>query len=155
MLTPFATGYVDLQSPAGAGIAGVIYDYDGNIYACDEGRMLSEMGDETFCIGSVSQEYSEVFAGDKLRTIIESSIVETHPHCTDCAYRIWCGADPARHYATQGDMVGHKALSEFCNKHQMLFDFLVTLLETCDKETKDILYSWIGGEPLEPKEDRV
>ena len=154
MLTSFSTGYVDLQSPTGAGIAGVIYDYDGNIYACDEGRMLSEMGDETFWIGSVSQEHREVFAGGKLRAIVESSIVETHPQCTDCAYRIWCGADPARHYATQGTMVGHKALSEFCKKHLMLFDFLVTLLETCDNETKDILYSWIGGQRIETKEDR-
>lgn len=32
MLTPFATGFVDLQSPAGVGIAGAIYDYDGNVY---------------------------------------------------------------------------------------------------------------------------
>lgn len=155
MLTSFSTGYVDLQSPAGAGISGVIYDYDGNIYACDEGRMLSEMGDETFCIGSVSQEYKDVFSGSKLKTIIESSLVETTPQCVDCAYRIWCGADPARHYATQGDLVGHKALSDFCKKHLLLFDFLVNLLETCDAETKGILYSWIGGNRIEPKEVSV
>ena len=31
MLTSYPTGYVDLQSPAGAGISGVIYDYDGRI----------------------------------------------------------------------------------------------------------------------------
>ena len=31
ILTPFFTGFVDLQSPSGAGISGVIYDYDGSV----------------------------------------------------------------------------------------------------------------------------
>ena len=47
MLTPFATGYVDLQSPAGAGISALVYNYDGKVFASDEGRMLAEMGDKT------------------------------------------------------------------------------------------------------------
>ena len=32
MLTFDSTGYVDLMTPAGTGIAGVVYNYDGNIY---------------------------------------------------------------------------------------------------------------------------
>ena len=48
ILTPFSTGFVDLQSPSGAGISGVIYNYDGKIYPADEARMLSRMGDDYF-----------------------------------------------------------------------------------------------------------
>lgn len=150
MLTPFSTGYVDLQSPAGAGISGVIYNYNGHIYACDEGRMLAEMGDNQFRLGSVDDPFLDIFNGENIRNIIESSIVETTPQCTDCAYRIWCGADPARHYATQRDLVGHKALSDFCKKHQMLFDFLITLLNSSDPTTRNTLFTWIGG-TLDPK----
>lgn len=145
MLTSYATGFVDLQSPAGTGIAGVIYDYDGGVYACDEGRMLAEMGDERFRLGHVNDNYLDIFNGEKLRTIIQESVVETIPQCVDCAYRIWCGADPARHYATQRDLIGHKAKSDFCRKHKAIFEFLLELLETGDNLTKDILFSWVGG----------
>ncbi|MBQ3340867.1 MAG: His-Xaa-Ser system radical SAM maturase HxsB [Kiritimatiellae bacterium] len=144
MLTPFPTGYVDLQSPAGAGILGVIYDYDGGIYACDEGRMLSEMGDERLHIGDVRDDYNSVFNGRKIREIIGESLLETTPMCADCVYRMWCGADPARHYATQHDLMGHKAISEFCKKHKAMFDYLIRLIES-DKEARDILFSWVGG----------
>ena len=48
MLTPFQPGYVDLLSPAGAGVAAVVYNYDGDVYASDESRMLAEMGDKSF-----------------------------------------------------------------------------------------------------------
>lgn len=147
MLTPYPTGYVDLQSPAGAGISGAIYDYDGRVYACDEGRMLSEMGDERMFLGTVSDDYQAVFNGAALRTIIGDSIVETTPMCSDCAYRIWCGADPARHYATQHDFIGHKAVSAFCKKHRAMFDFLIGLLDS-DEETRSILFSWVGGKRL-------
>lgn len=144
MLTSYPTGYVDLQSPAGAGISGVVYDYDGRIYACDEGRMLSEMGDEKMFLGDVNDDYQTVFNGTTLREIIRNSIVETIPMCHDCAYRIWCGADPARHYATQHDFIGHKATSDFCKRHRAIFDFLIEKLEQ-DDETRNILFSWIGG----------
>lgn len=144
MLTPYPTGYVDLQSPAGAGISGVIYDYDGKIYACDEGRMLSEMGDEKLFLGTVYDEYRAVFGGESLRAIIRNTILETTPMCHDCAYRMWCGADPARHYATQHDFIGHKALSVFCKKHKAMFGFLLELIEG-DRDIRNILFSWVGG----------
>ena len=43
MQTPFATGFVDLQSPAGVGIAGAIYDYDGNVYVSDEASKIASI----------------------------------------------------------------------------------------------------------------
>jgi hypothetical protein len=33
ILTPYATNYVDLQSPAGIGISVLAYNYDGDVYA--------------------------------------------------------------------------------------------------------------------------
>lgn len=115
------------------------------VYACDEGRMLAEMGDERLCLGTIDDDYQAIFNGEKLHSIIAESIVETTPMCTDCVYRMWCGADPARHYATQHDLMGHKAKSDFCKKHMALFDFLIELLESNDIATRDILFSWVGG----------
>ena len=34
---------MDLRSPAGAGMGVVVYNYNGNVYASDESRMLAEM----------------------------------------------------------------------------------------------------------------
>src|SRR5207247_1062576 len=84
MLTPFATGYVDLQSPAGAGIGAVVYNYDGGVYASDEGRMLAEMGDNSFRLGNVHQDgYESIFSGERLRSLIEGSCLETMAGCSE------------------------------------------------------------------------
>src|SRR5262249_1997027 len=48
MLSDQSTGYVDLRSPAGIGIGALVYNYDGSVFASDEGRMLAETGDNTF-----------------------------------------------------------------------------------------------------------
>ena len=48
MFSPSGPAYVDLQSPAGIGIGALVYNYDGAVYASDEGRMLAEMGDQSF-----------------------------------------------------------------------------------------------------------
>lgn len=62
ILTPFSTGFVDLQSPAGVGISGVIYDYDGSVFPADEARMLARMGDRHFCLGNVyTDSYDSIF----------------------------------------------------------------------------------------------
>lgn len=61
IMTPYPTGFVDLQSPSGAGISGVIYDYNGDVYPADEGRMLARMGNTHFKLGNVySNSYDSI-----------------------------------------------------------------------------------------------
>ena len=54
MFTNDDPGYVDLTSPAGIGLGALVYNYDGDVYASDEGRMLAEMSDHTFRLGNVA-----------------------------------------------------------------------------------------------------
>ena len=61
MLTNDDPGYVDLTSPAGIGIGAIVYNYDGDVYASDEGRMLAEMGDTTFRLGNL---HADTLRGD-------------------------------------------------------------------------------------------
>jgi His-Xaa-Ser system radical SAM maturase HxsB len=111
---PANPGYVDLQSPAGIGISAVVYNYDGDVYASDEARMLKEMGDEKFKLGNVlTNNYNEIFGSDILLDTLEESLSESAPMCSDCGLVTYCGADPVYHYATQGDVVGKKPLSFF------------------------------------------
>jgi len=149
ILTPFSTGFVDLQSPSGAGISGVIYDYNGNVYPSDESRMLARVGDEHFLLGNVHKNsYQDIFAGKKLRSLIANSCIETLPGCSGCAYQLYCGVDPIRYYVEYGDEIGHRPTSHFCKKHMALLDVLFGILNSGDKDILDVLWSWLTNRQL-------
>lgn len=149
ILTPFSTGFMDLQSPTGAGISGAIYDYNGDIYPSDEARMLARMGDKTFCMGNVhTNKYKEIFNGAIIRKIIGSSCVETLPGCASCAYQIFCGADPIRNYVETGDIVGYRPTSEFCKKNMEIIDYLFEIIRKNDEKVLDVFWSWITKRSL-------
>jgi uncharacterized protein len=142
MLTPFETGYVDLMNPAGIGIAAVVYNYDGDVYASDESRMLAEMGDKTFRMGNVHEHsYEELFGSDALLAPLEETFTSSVPMCSDCAFEPYCGADPVYHHATQGDFVGRKPLSGFCEKNMAIFRALIGMMEE-DHDTKRLFRRW-------------
>lgn len=142
MLTPQNPGYVDLMSPSGIGIGAVVYNYDGRIFASDEGRMLAESGDDTFVIGNVhTSTYEDVFTSPNLLDAIEESYAGSAPMCSDCAFEPHCGSDPVFHHATQGDFVGHKPTSEFCNRNMEIFKVLVKHFS--NKDDQAVLRSWV------------
>jgi len=113
ILTPFPTGYVNLQSPAGAGINVVAHNYDGDVYASDEARMLAEMGDASFGLGNV--------------------------HRDDFAY---CDADPIWNWATQADPVGHRPTSAFCEKNMGIIRHLFDLWRGDDPFVQSLFVRW-------------
>ena len=144
IMTPFPTRFVDLQSPAGAGISAVVYNYDGDVYASDESRMLAEMGDKRFRLGNVHRDpYEEIFGGERLTRTIEVSVVESLPGCAECGFQTYCGADPVFHYATQGDPVGHRPTSDFCRRHMAIIRHLFSFLASEDPEVYRIFFAWI------------
>jgi His-Xaa-Ser system radical SAM maturase HxsB len=143
MLTDRPIGYVDLRSPAGIGLGALVYSYDGRVFASDEGRMLSEMGDNTFELGHVSNAtYQSVVSSDKLVDLVASSLTQCAPECSDCVFEAHCGADPVYHYATQGDPTGIKPLSEFCDRQKGIMRLLLQLLGS--SEDAAILRRWGG-----------
>jgi uncharacterized protein len=142
MLTPFEPGFVDLRSPAGIGLGALVYNYDGNVYASDESRMLAEMDDKTFCIGNVHRDrYEDILLSDALLTPIEESFAASVPMCSECAFEPYCGSDPVFHHATQGDFVGRKPLSGFCTRNMAIFRRLITLMRE-DDEVRRIFVRW-------------
>ena len=130
MLTSEDPGYVDLMSPAGIGIAGVVYNYDGYVYAADEGRMLAEMGDRSFRLGSILEDdYEQIFTSSNLLTPLEESFAYSVPMCNDCAFEPYCGSDPVFHYAVSKDYVGRKPESEFCFRNMEICRHLIRTME--------------------------
>jgi uncharacterized protein len=148
ILTPFATGFVDLQSPAGTGILGAVYDYNGNVYVSDEGRMLAAMGDLKFLIGNVNtNSYKEIFIGSKVKHLIYNSCLECLSICCHCAFQPYCGADPVRNYADHGDIICHVGLSNTCKKCKGILLHLFELLAKGDKNINKVFWSWINRKP--------
>jgi len=144
ILTPFPTGFVDLQSPSGAGIAGAIYDYNGDVYPADEARMLSRMGDSKFLMGNVfNNTYHDIFMGDIIQDLVKKSCLEIMPGCSSCVYRPYCGADPVRNYLEYKDAVGKRPGSPSCIKHTGIFDLLFGQLRQNDQPTMDVFWAWI------------
>ncbi|MEN6373396.1 MAG: His-Xaa-Ser system radical SAM maturase HxsB [Smithella sp.] len=146
IMTPFSTGFVDLQSPSGAGISGAIYDHNGDVFPADEARMLARMGNRYFCMGNVFKDsYEDIFGGILLREIVSKSCVEIMPYCSSCVYRTYCGSDPVRNYRETGNLIGKRPNNDFCRKNKLLFDILFKKLKRNDADEMDVFWSWISG----------
>jgi His-Xaa-Ser system radical SAM maturase HxsB len=150
ILTPFSTGFVDLQSPSGAGISGVIYDYNGDVYVSDEGRMLSAFtGDKKFCIGNVHRSsYKDIFCGSALKEIVSKTTIESIPGCAWCVYQPYCGSDPVKNYSESGNLVGNRSTSEFCAKQKAIFRILFEYILSDNQDVSDVFWSWITGRDI-------
>lgn len=144
MLTSNDPGFVDLMNPAGIGIAAIVFNYDGDVYASDEGRMLYEMGDSSFKLGNVHKDsYKDIFMSKALLTTLEDSFTSSAPMCSDCAFEQWCGADPVFHHALYGDVLGRKPESEFCQRMMGVFKYLLDVMQK-DKKAKHIFMKWVN-----------
>lgn len=142
MLTNDSGGYVDLSTPTGAGLSTMVYNYDGDVYCSDEGRMLREMGDTSFRLGSVrTHSYLDLLLSDKLLDAVEASLTTTSPMCSECAYEQYCGSDPVVHHTTQGDMTGFKPLSEFCERTMTIVPMLMRMYQS-DRYCRDLFTRW-------------
>jgi His-Xaa-Ser system radical SAM maturase HxsB len=144
ILTPFPIGFVDLQSPAGLINAVVVYNYDGYVYASDESRMLAEHNDFTFRLGSVKDKYTDLFYGRKALEIANTWSNESLAGCSDCAFQVYCGADPVRNYTTQNDMEGFRPTSSFCKKNKSIIQHIFSLIINRSDEVMPIFKGWLN-----------
>ena len=144
MFTNDDPGYVDLTSPSGIGIGAIVYNYDGDVYASDEGRMLAEMGDTTFRLGNLHEDsYEEIMLSEALLGPLDESFTASAPMCSDCAFEPYCGADPVYHHATTGDYLGRKPTSGFCQRNMSIFKLLLDRYEG-DPSTRALFQTWAG-----------
>ena len=149
ILTPHGTRYVDMQSPAGEAWNVLVYNYDGDVYASDESRMLAEMNDFTFRLGNVHKDTRRtIFTGDAALQLFQASCNQALAGCSDCAFQSYCAADPVYHHATQGDMYGNRPTSGFCARNMEVIKQLFSIIEENDRETMRILWSWVTGESV-------
>lgn len=135
-------GYVDLMSPTGAGLATLVYNYDGDVYMSDEGRMLREMGDKSFCLGDVrTNSFSQLLSHPTLQRAVSDSFTWSNTSCHQCAFEPFCGADPVYHQATQARFAGYKPISDFCGRTKAIVPELMRRYRE-DAFCHDLFESW-------------
>lgn len=142
MFTNDDPGYVDLTSPAGIGLGALVYNYDGDVYASDEGRMLAEMNDQTFRLGNVHHSsYRDIMLSDQLLQPLQESFTLSAPMCSTCAFEPYCGADPVFHHTTMGDFAGQKTMSAFCQRNMGVFTAVLRRARE-DDFTRELFFRW-------------
>ena len=135
--------YMELRSPCGAGIGQLAYFADGNVFTCDEGRMLFEMGNESFFLGNVFKDrYCDLIDNSTCKAVCASSILETIPSCCDCVYQPYCGTCPVVTFALRNDIIEKQPRDYKCLIYMGIFDAVFDLLHSGDPETVKILESW-------------
>lgn len=142
ILNGTAYNFMELRSPCGAGIGQMCYYYDGNVYSCDEGRMVAEAGDPAFKIGTVDNSYDEIVQNPICKALVISSTNEAIPACSDCVYQPYCGVCPIINYALEGDIFTRSVKNYRCKIYKGIQDILFNIIIN-RPEDKKILESWL------------
>lgn len=136
------TGYMDMRSPCGAVVGQLAYNYDGDIFTCDEGRMLSRMGDDSFRLGNAAHtEYNDLLTHSCTKAICIASTIDSLPGCSNCAYKTYCGVCPVLNYYEQGDIIGRTYSNRRHIIYEGMFDYLFEKLK--DNKIKAIFENWL------------
>ena len=135
--------FMELRSPCGAGIGQLAYYPDGNIFTCDEGRMIYEMGQDAFCLGNVNSDtYKTIISSNTCKTVCSASILESIPSCCDCVYQPYCGTCPVVNYSDNYDIIEKNPRSFRCQIYSGILDAIFTLLLENDPATTSVLNTW-------------
>lgn len=122
--------FADFGSPCGMVHSQLLYDFNGDIYTCDEGRDFPE-----FKIGNVeSSSYDEVVFGARTRHL-KSLSLPLDEECGSCAYQPYCSSCPVYQRAVEGHLSATHAGTRNCLHTKLIFDTLLAWIA----ESPDLL----------------
>ena len=125
------------------GVGQLAYNYDGLVFTCDEGRMLHEMGDDTFLLGDVrTSRYRDVIGHPTVRSVLLASNLDARPDCVNCTYQPYCGVPPVHSYKTQGTLFGRMRESSLCAVHKGIQDYLFEKMADGNPTVLDVFTRW-------------
>jgi len=135
-------GFMDLRSPAGAVLGCLAYNYNGEIFVSDEGRMVDHQGDPIFKVGDVAKnDWLSVIDHPTTRACVTASTLDNQPMCQQCAFKPYCGVEPVFHYETQKSVFGQMPTSGWCSSHMGIFDVIFRKLR--DPRSRKVMDKWL------------
>jgi uncharacterized protein len=139
ILGSFDPNYLEMRNPCGAVIGQMAYNYNGDIYSCDEGRMLDE---DLFKLGNVYvNNYKQIINSEKSCSIISSSINDTTT-CIYCAFKPYCGLCPVCNYVEQKTTYAIIPETTFCKIYKEQFKYIFEKY-LFDKDCQKIFENWL------------
>lgn len=137
-----AVSHTEHRSPCGGAIGQMAIQYNGDVYTCDEARMLGEMGDTSFKIGTVDDKYALLISSPVVHALSTASCIEGLPDCCDCAYQPFCATCPVVTYGSERDIFTHKYENYHCKISKGILDYLFSLIRDADQKDLEILERW-------------
>ena len=142
ILTSRDPNFLDLRSPCGAGIGQLAYNFNGDVYTCDEGRMLSRIGDESFKLANVKENsYKDFINSEVTKTICIASCLDSLPQCSQCVFKPYCGVCPIYNYSTSGNIFA-VGFNEKCRIHFYILSYLFQKLR--EKRIEMVFTKWVS-----------
>jgi uncharacterized protein len=130
--------YVDLDSPCGAGRGQLAYAPNGDVYTCDEARMI---GNELFKLGNMRNEkYEDLVKHENLFYTSQASLLNLWDY--NSPYAAWSGTCPVVNFILQGSPVVkiHETPKQIINNFK--FDYLFDKI-FFDRTALTIFRSWL------------
>ncbi len=136
-----SVNYMELRSPCGAAIGQVAFTPGGNVYTCDEGRMMAEMGDDLFLLGNVYKNgYDDWMNSDSCKSVCSASLLDSLPDCCDCVYKPYCGVCPVINYALNGNITS--VSKDRCKIFKGILDLIFEYIYKGDEKVMMIFRDW-------------
>lgn len=134
--------YMDMRSPCGAGIGQLAYNFNGDVYTCDEARMISaSLKDESFRLGNVMKtKFTELVDNGVVKAFCFASCLDNLPRCADCVYKPYCGVCPVYNYWVEGSLFSKTKVGNRCHMNYSILDYLFSKLET---PAKKVFKQWV------------
>lgn len=154
ILTDQDPNYLELRSPCGAGLGQMAYDYNGDVYTCDEGRMMGYQGNDMFKLGNVyKNDYARLLENPAVKAICLASEISSQPGCHQCVFAPYCGVCPIFNYVTQGNIFGRASNNDRCQINKGIFEIIFTRL--ADPRNEKIFKKWATAELRQAKLQQI
>jgi His-Xaa-Ser system radical SAM maturase HxsB len=143
LFTDRTFNFMELRSPCGAGIGQLAYNWNGEVYTCDEGRMVAVGGDHSFQVGTVDDSYEKCMQSPALLATCSASCMEGHPNCESCVFMPFCGRCPVYESIEYGTICANLTHDYRCKVLKGLFTTIFDLLTHGTEEQIHVLKSWV------------
>jgi His-Xaa-Ser system radical SAM maturase HxsB len=128
---------VDFRSPCGAGIGQLLYNNKGDIFTCDEAKVL-----DMFKLGNVkTSKYEDVFKSPTTTSMIDISS-KFCSLCDACPWFAYCALCPVNIYTSQGSIVPKLAEDMRCRIFKGMIKTIFEKIIFSERD-RDILEKWV------------
>ena len=133
----FNDGFVDMQNPCALGQMCMIVDQHGDVYPCDEARMISEMGDKKWKMGNLQDKDCLIKIAEMQKFIRNTGNIYKKKNCENCVYKTLCFADPIREW-----YINKYSNDDYCGIRVEMFDFVFEKILNATESEQNLFWMW-------------